>query len=171
MGRAAVIVEDVEHVRRLEAGAAPERTRIDLGGLVDEAVSSLAASTAERRIAIRVSRASAEVDVDRVLAVRAIANLVANAVRHSPGGADVEVSVEPDGDCAVVHIADRGPAVPDAEKRAVFEEYAPRSVRRGTGFGLHLAFLVAQAHRGSIEVRDRDGGGALLRLALPLARP
>jgi len=171
--RVTSVVDDFLDVRRLEAGAAPPQARESLADLVGDATRSIAQAAGERRVTIRFAApARVGVEVDRALVTRAIANLVENGIRYSPAGGAVEVTIATEGGRAVVEIADRGPAVPGAEKRALFDAYAlPRSVRRGTGVGLHLAWCVARAFGGDLAARDRPGGGAIFRLDLPLAPP
>ncbi len=97
----------------------------------------------------------------------AVRNLLENALRVSPPGGVVTVSVEGDR----VTVEDRGPGVPDALKRRVFDRLWQADRRReGAGIGLALVRRVMQLHQGSVRVEDGPGGGARFVLQLvPLA--
>ncbi len=97
---------------------------------------------------------------------RAVANLLENAAKWSPPGADVEVALH-DGELTV---RDHGPGIPASDLPRVFERfYRAPSARGQPGSGLGLAIVrqVAELHGGRVEAQAADGGGALLRLALP----
>jgi len=109
------------------------------------------------------------VDADAALVRVAVRNLLDNAVRHGrtpgePGRADLVVAVHgPE-----VSVADRGPGVEPARLPELLERF--RSPGGGTGIGLSLVHRVALAHRGSLTVRTRTGGGAMFVLRLAPAR-
>ena len=99
-------------------------------------------------------------------------NLIGNAVRHGAGGKWIGVSAAPAGDGVEVRVCDRGPGVPEAEHRRIFEPfYRGRQTRTrqvpGTGLGLSLAKNTIERHKGAIEVRNSPGGGAQFIVRLP----
>ena len=98
---------------------------------------------------------------------RAVSNLVDNAVKWSPPGGVVEVAVA-DGELSVRH---HGPGIAEADLPHVFERFyrapAARSMP-GTGLGLAIVHAVAQSHGGSATAEAAPGGGAVVRLRLPL---
>ena len=99
---------------------------------------------------------------------RAVANLLDNAAKWSPPGAEVEV-VLAGGELSV---RDRGPGIADDDLPFVFDRFyrAPGARGRpGSGLGLAIVRQVAEAHGGSVEATRAEGGGALLRLQLPAA--
>ncbi len=105
---------------------------------------------------------------DRLLLSRALHNLLVNAIEASPAGGLVELESGRDGSEAWIEVRDRGPGL-DAELAArVFEPYVSNK-NRGSGLGLSLVRDIAVQHRGSVTLVNREGGGALARLALPLA--
>jgi len=99
---------------------------------------------------------------------RAFGNVLRNALQHAPEGSTVEVELAVDCDCAV-RITDRGPGLGDEELAAVFQPFVRGPGRHGEGFGLGLAIAqrAVQAHGGRIEAARRDGGGLVVRIALP----
>ncbi|MXV86861.1 MAG: HAMP domain-containing histidine kinase [Acidimicrobiales bacterium] len=113
-----------------------------------------------------------EVVVNTALVERAIGNLVDNAVKWSPHGEPIEVSVAPTDREARVRVRDRGPGIPAALRETVFERFyrAPEARSQpGSGLGLSIVDYVARSHDGSAAVIDTDGPGATVELRLPLA--
>jgi signal transduction histidine kinase len=98
-------------------------------------------------------------------------NLIANALRYTPGGGEVNVCVQEEGTSAVVSVADTGPGIPREELPLIFEPFfrgegAKR--RDGTGLGLAIARQIAEAHGGRIAVESEAGSGTTFRVTLPL---
>lgn len=99
---------------------------------------------------------------------RALLNLVENGLRFSEPGVAVEIHVRqvPEKRLAI-EVRDRGPGVPDAHRRKVFERFFTTDAdRHGTGLGLAIVKSVAEAHGGKIELESPAGGGALFRMTL-----
>lgn len=106
---------------------------------------------------------------------RAIANLVANAVKFAAAGRWIGVFARPrpDGGAVLLRVEDRGPGIPREERERVFEPFyrGPATSRNdapGSGLGLSVVRHVARAHGGSVRVEARDGGGAAVVLELPV---
>ena len=107
---------------------------------------------------------------------RLAANLVENALIHTPGGTPVTVSVRRDGPVAVLEVADRGPGVPESLRPRVFERFARGSSdgsapRGGSGLGLAIVRAVADSHGGGVELLEAEGGGARFLVTLPAGAP
>jgi two-component system sensor histidine kinase MprB len=97
---------------------------------------------------------------------RAVGNLLVNAAGHSDPGDTVEVRLRG----GVLEVRDHGPGVDDADKPHVFDRFyrgATARSRPGSGLGLAIVRQAAEAHGGTVEVADADGGGAIFRLRLP----
>ncbi|WP_328701525.1 sensor histidine kinase [Amycolatopsis pittospori] len=135
-----------------------------LDQLVEMVVEDLPADDAR----IAVTTVPTRVDGDATLLRRAIANLIGNALSHGrePGEvADIQVTVL-DGR---VLIADRGPGVDPEGAAALFERFV--SGGGSTGIGLAVVKWVADVHGGTLRVYNRDEGGAIFELALPVSGP
>jgi two-component system, OmpR family, sensor histidine kinase CpxA len=109
----------------------------------------------------------------------AIENAVRNALRYTPEGTQVEVSLLRDGSAtgptAVIQIRDHGPGVPETELSKIFLPFYRVSESRdrrsgGTGLGLAIAWHAAKLHGGSIVAKNADTGGLMLEIRLPLDR-
>ena len=109
------------------------------------------------------------VHLDRKLLVRAVENLLGNAVKYTRDG--VELSVRAEGEGVLIVVEDRGSGIPDAFKPRLFEKFGSvearsGSTRCGVGLGLYMVRMVAVAHGGNVSVADRAGGGAQFRMTL-----
>jgi signal transduction histidine kinase len=95
--------------------------------------------------------------------------LVDNAVRHSPRGGHVDVTVRSSGTLASIEVADEGPGVREEDKAHVFDRFyrAPGAPSGGTGLGLAIARWIVERHGGRIGVANRDPHGAVFRVELP----
>ena len=110
-------------------------------------------------------------DEDRLAQV--VINLLANAVRFSPRGGTVAVTVEPHGQHVHVMIDDQGPGVPEAFRQTIFEPFkqvegSAAHKKGGTGLGLAISHAIVKEHGGWIEVGEAPGGGARFTIALPV---
>jgi len=105
---------------------------------------------------------------------RILTNLVTNAVKFSPEGTTVTIATRTVDGVAVIEVADEGPGVPADQQDRVFERFVrgalPAHARRpGAGIGLAVVKDLAERMGGSVGVGDVPGGGAVFRVALPLA--
>lgn len=107
---------------------------------------------------------------------RALANLVANAVKFAASGGWVAVraAAVPDEGKVVLRVEDRGPGIPREEREQVFEPFyrgpaAEQNATPGSGLGLSLVRHIVRAHGGRVRVERREGGGAAVVLELPAA--
>ena len=156
----------VEHRQRIEDPA-----DIDVATLVDAAVAPFAG----RDIAVRLDAGvpAARVRGDAFLLRQLLSNLVDNACDFSPPGGAVEVSATVAADRLRIAVADRGPGIPDYALPRVFERFfslpRPGGRSRSSGLGLAFAAEVAALHGGDVRLENRDGGGTLATVELPLA--
>ncbi|MBP8072106.1 MAG: HAMP domain-containing protein [Brevundimonas sp.] len=164
----ALIAQAMAYVR---GEATPERREIfDLDALAADCASGFS----ETGGAVLFDGGGAlAVEADPAALRRALANLIANAVKY--GGSARVKAFALDGR-AVVTVEDDGPGLPGGELEAVFEPFhrAERSRSRetgGAGLGLTVARQAARAHGGDVTLSNRSGGGLVARLQLPLANP
>lgn len=104
--------------------------------------------------------------LDRPKLVRALANLLRNAVQASPEGARVMARVAVSGGALVFEVEDQGEGVPVYDREKIFEPFQTGRIR-GVGLGLAVVRKVAESHGGSVSVREGKGGGALFTIILP----
>ena len=105
---------------------------------------------------------------------QAIANLVSNAVRHTPRGTAIDVSARLRDGAATVTVCDHGAGLGEDALAHVFDRFwqADRA-RAGTGAGLGLSIVagIAAEHGGTASAANADGGGAVFKLSLPMNAP
>jgi two-component system OmpR family sensor kinase len=159
---------------RADAGRLDKHRRCDLAEIAGDAAAEAAPLLGERTLTL---------DNERPLRVegspdelhRLVLNLLDNAARHTPAGAQIELSLGQVGQEAVVEVVDDGPGIPATMREQIFDRFVrgegPADTARGTGTGLGLAIVsaVARSHGGSVEAAESASGGALFRIRIPLA--
>ena len=165
------LIESMVKAGRLEAGVIAVQPRpADVDALTQAAVQS-ALPEAERR-GVQLSRLPAEVGAcfDPKWTQEALGNLIDNAIKYTPAGGSVTVSVTPYELFCRIDVADTGPGIPEDEQGRIFERfYRSPTVRdaQGVGLGLYLAREIAAANGGYIKVTSRPGNGSTFSLFLP----
>ena len=174
------LVGQLLDLARLEAGHLRLRRREgDLGAYVHGLAQPFVAA-AERRgvgFTVAVPEASVPVAFDTDHLDKVVANLLSNALKFTPVGGRVALTVAVDDGQAVVRVADTGPGIAEAERERLFDRFyqgRTSDVQAGTGIGLSLAKELAELHGGTLAVASPAGEeppGSVFTLALPLARP
>ena len=171
------LVEDLLLLARLDEQRPGRHEPVDLAVLANDAVHDARGLDAARPVALAglnghgPQPAVVTGDEDRLRQV--VANLVANAVRHTPGGTAIEVAVGRDAGAAVLEVRDHGHGLTPEQAQRVFERFyrVDSSRRRGTGggsgLGLSIVAAVVAAHGGGVQVLPTPGGGATFRVVLP----
>ncbi|MFQ6171119.1 sensor histidine kinase [Oryzobacter sp. R7] len=164
---------DLARLDDAEATGALRREPVDLAAVVRDVAADLAVVAPDRQVSTDVPPALVAV-VDRDLVTQALVGLTSNAVRHTPGGTPVWLTLAEEDGHAVVRVADAGPGIPAEHLPHVFERFhrvdrGRATASGGTGLGLALVDAVARAHGGTASVASPPGRGATFTLALPLA--
>lgn len=157
-----------------QAEAAPLQRQpepIALTGLAREVVAALDGMLRERQVTASVNGPEVAVMADSGQIARALQNVVANAIQHSPAGGEVRI-VLADGAVASLRVTDTGEGIAPADLPYVFERFyrADRSrggPRSGSGIGLTVARELIGANGGSIEVESTGPEGTTFRVSLP----
>ncbi len=172
------LVDDLLDVSRVTMGKINlERVRVDLNDLAARCVQALMPLADEERHALTIAPAESElvVEGDQVRLEQVLANLVTNAIKYTPSGGRITVTVERDGACGRVSVRDSGIGIPGDMLPRIFqlftqlEQSLDRS-RGGLGLGLSLCQSLVERHGGTIEARsDGPGCGSEFIVRLPLA--
>ncbi|TVR31109.1 MAG: HAMP domain-containing protein [Spirochaetaceae bacterium] len=169
-----LIIEDLLSLSRLESYDAEvplEWCQID--AIVEKAVQACEHDAERKSIQVQHTCAGAEtVRVNAALLEQALVNLINNAVKYSPQGSDVEVTVNNTAELLQISVTDHGSGIPRRELARVFERFyrVDRARSRdmgGTGLGLAIVKHIALAHRGEVSVDSVEGRGSTFTLKLP----
>jgi len=160
------LVANLLDMSRIQSGTLELRRTV--GPVADVVEGARRVLTAER-IVTELPPDLPPVDVDQLLMEQALANLVENALRHSPDGGAVEVSATADGQVVELAVRDHGPGVPAPERERVFEMFNQVSGGGRAGLGLAIAKAFVEAHDQAIRVEDAPGGGARFVFTMPTA--
>ncbi len=172
--RMGVLVEDLLALARLDEVRDAHREPVDLADLASDAVDDARAVAPEREIELRADTASdAVVDGDPDQLRQVLANLMRNALVHTPAGTPIEVCVATAGAEATLAVRDHGPGLPTDKPSELFDRFWRADPGRGrgrAGAGLGLAIVegIVHAHGGRVQAADADGGGARFTVVLPL---
>jgi two-component system OmpR family sensor kinase len=165
--RAIRLVEQMLALARQEPRAEPVPTRFALDELGREVVAELVPLADARRIDLGMSEAqSVMVRGERDAVATLIRNLVDNAVRYTPAGGRVDVSVERSAGMpaqALVRVVDNGPGIAREERARVFDRFyrQPGTRSPGSGLGLAIVKAIATAHGASVELGEAAHGPGL----------
>jgi signal transduction histidine kinase len=144
----------------------PNRRFSDLGSIARAALEGV---QLDGRV-LRLDAAPVRADVDAAQVERIVENLVANAMRYTPPGTPIDVSIGPADGGVLIQVDDRGPGVPEAIRGQIFEPFGQGNATEphapAVGIGLSLVARFAQLHGGRAWVEDRIGGGASFRVWL-----
>lgn len=160
-------------------GRALVRTPVRIDALIESVVRRVEPVARERGTSILRSSPGRLIRVDRVRLEQAVTNLLINAIRYGPPGAQVDVvaefeQVSPETNATTsmltIEVADRGPGVPAQLADRLFEPFQRGADARepGTGLGLATAAAGVRAHRGSIGFEQRAGGGSRFWIRVPV---
>jgi two-component system, OmpR family, sensor kinase len=168
--RMRVLVEDLLTLARLDEAATDVREPVDLAVLAADACSDAVAVDPARPLGLHAPAPVVVVGDPRHLR-RAIGNLVANAVTHTPAGTPVTVAVAAAGGRGRVRVRDRGPGLDPDQLERVFDRFwqaDPSRSGAGAGLGLAIVQAVAAEHGGTVDAANADDGGAVFTLAVPI---
>jgi signal transduction histidine kinase len=172
--RLSELIDDLFELSRTQAGVLHlDVERVSLGDLVSDAIATAAPIAATKGVELegRLEGDSPELTVSAREVLRALRNILENAIRHTPSDGTVVVEAGVDGDRAYVTVRDSGGGISETDLPRVFDVAfrgdAARTPGAGAGLGLAIARGLVEAHRGEVQVRN-ENGGACFTVRLPL---
>ena len=164
------LVGNLIDMTRLQSGIELRRELCPLEEIVGAALHRVERHLAQRQLTTCLPDSLPPVYVDDVLFGQVLVNLLENAIKYTPEGTAIEVTASVTEEAAILDVRDRGPGIPEGEERRIFEKfYRGKSPNvRGAGLGLAICRAIVEAHKGTIEAFNRNGGGAIFRIRLPL---
>lgn len=172
--RMGLLVEDLLMLARLDAQRPLDMRRVDLLTVAADAVHDAKAVSPTRDISLKVLAGPGipEVRGDDARLRQVLANLVGNAVRHTPESASITVCVGTTQSSVLLEVQDTGPGLGKEEAAHVFERFYRADSSRtresgGSGLGLSIVAALVAAHSGTVTVQSAPGQGATFRVELP----
>jgi two-component system phosphate regulon sensor histidine kinase PhoR len=170
------LVKDLLRLARLDAGQElAEPSRCDTGSLISNLLDDFEVAAQEKKQQLRLSVApqAAVIMVDPAKLHDIVRNLVENAINYTPEGGVIEISASLDERTYRLTVADTGPGIPAEDLGRVFERFyrvdKSRARPGGTGLGLAIVRNLVHVLGGEVSVGNRDSGGAVFTVTLPLA--
>jgi heavy metal sensor kinase len=178
VGRLAEIVEGLFALSRLDAGEAQAPwARFDLAELAATTAEQMSLLAEDKRIGVVCeSGAAVTVEGDRARLKQVVVNLLDNAIKYTPDGGLVRLSVRREDDFAVLEVTDDGIGIPAEALPHVFNRFFRVDSSRsrgqgGAGLGLSIVKSICSAHGAEVEVLSTPGRGSTFRVRQPLAPP
>jgi two-component system OmpR family sensor kinase len=171
--RMGVLVEDLLALARLDEMPQTQRVPLDLEPLVRDAAADAHAAAPDREVTVSLAGDHlAQGDASQLRQV--LANLMRNALTHTPAGSPIELSIEDSGDYVRVVVRDHGGGLPDAALANVFERFwraegGRERGKAGAGLGLAIVAAIVEAHDGRVSASNAPGGGAAFAFEIPAA--
>lgn len=164
------LIEDVRTLSLSDAGALPlNKDSIDVIALVRDVVRSMQpeADRASVSFGVTPSTNPGAVNGDPVRLRQVLTNLLSNALRHTPSGHAVKVSVVGRSNDVAISVADTGEGMTPEQVARMFDRFYKGPTSRGSGLGLAIAKSIVTAHGGAIEASSQPGTGTTITFTLP----
>ncbi len=170
------LVDDFLDISAIEAGELRLRMLpVELGSVVAECVALQQHLAVQKDIRLRFTKngdSTVLMDADKICQV--VINLLTNALKFSPAGSAVDVSMFESGEAVRVAVADRGPGISIADRDRLFRPFSVASARAtdgetSTGLGLAICRKIVEGHAGRIWVEGNEGGGSVFLFELAVA--
>jgi hypothetical protein len=169
------IVRDILDVSQIEFGQRPlNRKKFGIEELIREVVSMMQPSLSEKKtkIVMMIPDDVPNVDADPDLLKQVFINLISNAVKYSPEGSTITISVEEEAVELAISIEDEGIGIPEEELERIFEKYfrvrnGEATKYEGAGLGLAIVKNIVEQHGGTITVQSKPGKGSKFTFTIP----
>ncbi|MFI5312573.1 MAG: sensor histidine kinase [Candidatus Dormibacteria bacterium] len=165
-----VLVDDLRILALAETGALQlRREQIDVGILVDDTFAAFreAAAVARVELAAVIDPAGLTIDADSVRLRSVLANLVGNALRHTPAGGIVHIAATRAGPDVRITVSDSGSGINPELLPRVFDRFVKGADSAGSGLGLSIVRDIVEAHGGAVAAASPSGGGTEVTLTIP----
>ena len=165
------LIDALVKTSRLESGViALHPAGGGLQAVIDAALSQIAPKAAAKKIQITLEPTEADAVFDPKWTEEALYNLLDNAVKYTPAGGVVRVTVTAYQLFSAIHVSDTGPGIPEEEQPRVFQRFyrgAEHAEEEGVGIGLYLVRRIAEGQGGYVKVSSQVGKGSTVSLYLP----
>ena len=168
------VVSNLLDLTRIEAGVLqPQRGWYNVAEIIYHVLQRLAPRLELRPMDVRLPDDLPLIPVDYIQLEQVLWNVLQNALIYTPAATPILIAAEVQPGTLELQVGDRGPGIPAGEHARVFEKFyrlphAHPASLQGAGVGLAICKGLIEAHGGTIALRDRVGGGTLVRIRLPL---
>ncbi len=167
-----VFIGNLLDMARIESGTLQvDPTPCDVEDVIGSALERMNGYLGDHAVKVVVPQGLGPVLMDFALMVKALVHLLDNAIKYSPPATPIDITAADLDAQRIITVADRGHGIPPQDLTRVFERFyrVPRAdAVIGTGLGLSICQGIVAAHGGRIQAENRDGGGTLVTLMLPL---
>lgn len=179
------IVEEAERMSKLVNNIL-EMAKLDAGVLelkrewhpVDEIIGTvltlLQKPLKDRVVNVKMPTGICMLYVDAVMIEQVLINLLENALRYTPAGSNLDLTVQSNDTSVMISLADYGPGIPKGQEERLFEKFfrsRSEAAQSGVGLGLAICRSIIEVHKGRIYAENRTGGGAVFTFVLPVDHP
>ena len=169
------LVENLLDMSRIEGGAlTPHKVWYLLDELLHSVLEQMQPLLEGREVQTHLPDNLPPIEIDYIQIGQVLTNILENALRYTPAGSPISISVQWQAEQVLLSVADRGPGVPRAERERIFDKFYrvhsnPDAAdhARGSGLGLAVSRGLVEAHSGQLWVEERPGGGAIFCFTLP----
>ncbi|MDR6970062.1 ATP-binding protein [Leifsonia shinshuensis] len=173
------LVGDLLFTAQVESGRFPlDLKDVELGGVVSASVESARPVAANSGVTLvgDVPESPVELRADPLRLGQAVDNLISNAVKFTPSGGTVTVSLRCEGEQAVIAVTDTGIGIPAVELSQLSQRFfrastATRNAVPGVGLGLSITKAIVTAHGGRLDIASEEGVGTSISIVLPVETP
>ena len=167
------LLDDLQTLTMAETGTLKLfRQRADPQALIDGVLAAFAGQAAEKGVQLRADLGEPgagppELDVDPVRIRQVLENIVANALRYTPGGGSIAVGARASAGAVAFRVTDSGPGIHPDDLPHLFDRFSKSADSGGSGLGLAIAKSLVEAHGGAIRAESPPAGGAVITFTLP----
>ena len=170
------LIDDLLKLGRVEVGTLDELVPVNLKLFIVNAMANLQLQIQEKKQTVRLDKSY---EMPAIIGSRAqlnqmVDNLIGNAVKYTPEGGEITVTLIQEENQLIMNVTDSGPGIPLEEQGRIFEKFyrasnAPEDVS-GTGLGLAIVKNIVDNHHGRIWVNSKPGEGAAFTVVLPIRK-
>ena len=169
------LINDLLDLSRIESGRGFKITKapINIGSIILENIDIFKHQTDKHTLKVNLPDDLVKIEADRDKINQVIENLISNALKFSPQGGEITISIEKTKDEVKINVSDNGMGIPEKDLPHVFEKFyraenASSEAIGGTGLGLAIVKYIVESHKGRISVESKLGKGSTFRFILPV---
>ena len=163
------LINDILDVSKIRSGKLTlNLEEVDITSMINEIIGNLRSLADKKNISLNADLASMiSAKIDRNQVSRSVINLIDNAIKFTPEGGRIQVTVKNARDAIEIAVSDSGVGIAADKLALVFEEFEQAGYHEGTGLGLAIVKKIAELHHGLLEIQSEEGEGSVFTIILP----